>query len=84
MSMPGGNFDEFEACRRQFEHAALGDVDDGLRAARGILACERDLLDVFHELARAAFLDDANLAVFDRDFETTAVNVPAKATARAF
>ena len=41
----------------------------GCERLGGILARECHLLDLLHEFARAAFLDDSKLAVFDRDFE---------------
>ncbi len=63
------HLDQLEPVLGQLEHAALGYVDDGLRTLGGILARECHLLDLLHEFARAALIDDSKLAVFDRDFE---------------
>ncbi len=66
------------------EHAALGDVQHRLARLGGVGAVERDLLDLAHELARAAFAHDTKRAVLDVAISSPpAVNVPANTTRRA-
>ena len=49
---------QFHAALSSFEHTTLGDVQHRLALLGGISAIERDLLDLAHELAAAAFTHD--------------------------
>ena len=65
----GRHLDQLHAVRVRAEDAALGHVEHRLARLRRVGAAEGDLLDRLHELAAAAFLHDAQLAVVDLDFE---------------
>ena len=59
----GRDLDEFEPVLAQPEHAALGDVERRLPALPRLRAGVGAVLDLVHELARVALLEDRELAV---------------------
>jgi len=52
------NFDQSQACRVEFEHGALGDVENFLAALDGVFTAESEVLDPFDELGDLALADD--------------------------
>ena len=65
-------FDQAQTFVVEFEHGALGDVEDFLPTLDGVFPAESEVFDPFDELADLAFADDSQCAVFTGDLQAAA------------
>ncbi len=79
------HLDEFQALGRKAEDAAFGYIKHRLSALAGVFAAVGSMFNFFHELFRAAFLEDLQFAVRKPEFAgRLAVKVPQKTRLLAF